>query len=126
MTDCKRYLLIFLAGAVGYCLLEIIWRGRTHPSMAVVGGLCLVLIRMVNHRFFAKSYFSRALICALIISTVEFLSGILLNRVLKLDVWDYSRQPLNVLGQICPLYSVLWFFLSFGIIYFGNKIPFFR
>ncbi len=125
MTDCKRYCLIFLIGAAGYCLLEILWRGHTHPSMAVVGGICFSLIRIINSRFRAKSYFFRALLCCGAISAVELLSGILLNIVFDLAVWDYSRQPLNFLGQICPLYCMLWFFLSLVILFFGNKFPLF-
>jgi len=27
-------------------------------------------------------------------------------------VWDYSDRRWNVYGQICPLYSLLWFVLS--------------
>ena len=28
-----------------------------------------------------------------------------------LGVWDYSNQPGNVLGQICPAFGLLWFFI---------------
>jgi len=126
MTDLKHHFFIFLIGAAGYCILEVLWRGYTHPSMAVVGGLCHVLIHIINIHFLNKSYFFRALLCSVAISTVELFAGILLNLVLDLGVWDYSRQPLNILGQICPLYSVLWFFLSLGIIYFSKDfIPFY-
>lgn len=30
---------------------------------------------------------------------------------LGLGVWDYSNQPGNVLGQICPAFGLLWFFI---------------
>lgn len=126
MTDFKRYFLIFVTGAVGYCIIEILWRGYTHPSMAVVGGICLLMIRSINRRFSYKPYAFRAMLCSVGISLIELASGILLNMILHLNVWDYSAQPLNFMGQICPLYSVLWFFLSLGVIYFGNKIPAFR
>ena len=126
MTDLKRYILIFLTGAIGYCIIEILWRGFTHPSMAVVGGICLLLIRYINRRFSDRPYAFRAMLCSFGISLIELASGILLNMVLHLNVWDYSAQPLNLMGQICPLYSFLWFFLSLAVIYFGNKIPAFR
>lgn len=126
MTDLRRYFFIFIVGAVGYCGLEVLWRGFTHPSMAVVGGLCLILIQRINRRFREKPLYLRAALCAVGISVVEFLAGILLNVVLNLNVWDYSAQPFDLLGQVCPLYSVLWFFLSCGVIFFGNKIPYFR
>ncbi len=126
MADCKRYCLIFLVGAAGYCIIEILWRGHTHPSMAVVGGICFCLIHIINRNFCGRSYIFRALLCSGAISAVELLSGILLNIVLDLGVWDYSRQPLNFMGQICPLYSVLWFLLSLVILFVGNRYPLFR
>lgn len=42
------------------------------------------------------------------VTIIEFLSGLLLNRVLHLNVWDYSDRPLNLLGQVCPLFFLLW------------------
>ena len=36
-----RYPLVLLLGAAGYPLAELCWRGRTHWSMALLGGLCL-------------------------------------------------------------------------------------
>ena len=29
-----------------------------------------------------------------------------------MNVWDYSGFPLNIMGQVCLLYSVLWGLLS--------------
>ena len=37
----REYAGLFVAGAVGYSLLEILWRGYTHWTMGVTGGLCL-------------------------------------------------------------------------------------
>ena len=31
---------------------------------------------------------------------------------LKLDIWDYSRIPFNLYGQICLPYAAVWFVLS--------------
>lgn len=124
----RLYLIdIFSVGAVGYCLLEILWRGYTHWTMAPIGGLCLVIICAVN-RLRLKTA-AKAAICSAAVTAVEFASGTLLNIILKWNVWDYSDRFLNIFGQICPLYSVLWFFLSWGIIYAinrsGLRAPFF-
>lgn len=35
---------LFLAGSWTYPALEMIWRGKTHASMALAGGICLCLI----------------------------------------------------------------------------------
>jgi len=124
MSIYKRCYFIFLTGAVGYCLLEILWRGYTHPSMALVGGLCLLLIFFINKHFRNKSRVLRSLLCAAAISAVELVSGILLNLIMQLDVWDYSNHHFNIMGQICPLYCLLWFFLSYILIFGLEK--FFR
>ena len=38
--------------------------------------------------------------------------GLLLNRLMGFNIWDYSNVPLNLLGQVCLPYSFLWLGLS--------------
>ena len=52
---------------------------------------------------------------AIMITCIEFLVGILVNRVMGWNVWDYSRSPGNLLGQICPMYLLLWYFLCYPV-----------
>ena len=58
--------------------------------------------------------------------------GVILNIWLKLDIWDYSREPFNLYGQICLFYALIWFLLVPFNIYvddylryrlFGEKKP---
>ena len=49
----------------------------------------------------------------IIIVTIEFFSGCILNIWLGLGVWNYSNMPYNILGQICLPFSIAWFFLSY-------------
>ncbi|MBQ9746409.1 MAG: hypothetical protein IJW21_06260 [Clostridia bacterium] len=107
----QRLCMEFLLGGVGYGLLELLWRGETHWSMVLTGGACLVAICAVNKRLRGKSVFLRAGVCAAAITALEFAVGMVVNRWLGMSVWDYSGMFGNVLGQICPLYSLLWFLL---------------
>ena len=50
----------------------------------------------------------QGVIGAAVVTVLEFFSGVILNLWLGLGIWDYSGQPLNLLGQICALYSILW------------------
>jgi hypothetical protein len=59
---------------------------------------------------------------ALITLAVEFVSGLILNVWLGLNVWDYSHEPFNIMGQICPQYKVLWFLLMPLAIWVGDMI----
>lgn len=103
--------LFFIGGGL-YNLIEILWRGYTHWSMFLLGGLCFLLIGGIHTRLQKCSLFWRCTLCALTITAMEFLCGCLVNRVLHLGVWDYSAFPLNLLGQVCLLYTVLWGLLS--------------
>ncbi|MDO4962053.1 MAG: putative ABC transporter permease [Eubacteriales bacterium] len=48
---------------------------------------------------------------SIIIATlVEFLGGFVLYRIFHMRWWDYSDQPFNIGGYVCPLFSFLWGF----------------
>lgn len=108
-----KYLFLFLVGGAIYVIIELVCRGRSHWTMAVVGGICFVLCGILNEIFTWKStIWFQMLICSLIITAVEFISGLILNIHYGLAIWDYSNIPFNILGQICLPFTVLWFFIS--------------
>lgn len=102
---------LFCIGGFLYNIIEVLWRGYSHWTMFFVGGACFHLIGRVQ-RFCRGGLFHRCALCALAVTSVEFFSGCLFNLKMKLNVWDYSGMFLNVKGQVCLLYSVLWGFLS--------------
>jgi uncharacterized membrane protein len=112
-----KYTFLFLTGGFLYGAIEILSRGYSHISMLIAGGLCFVLIGLLNEVYsWNMSIVSQMVISALIVTGVELTVGIVVNLWLKLGVWDYSKQPYNFLGQICLLYTNIWFFLSFPAI----------
>ena len=115
-------LFVFLAGACGDGLIEMLWRGYTHWTMELVGGLCFLILYYVFDYIAEKPFIIKCLAGSVIITAVELISGIIINIVFSLDVWDYSDMPYNFLGQVCLFYSVMWFFLSGIIVYFVNLI----
>lgn len=102
----------FLVGGLGYVLLELLWRGRSHWSMFLVGGACFRIIGRLDELLCRCRRSTRCAACALAVTAVEFCSGCVFNLLLKMNVWDYSRFRFHLLGQVCLLYSVLWGFLS--------------
>ena len=99
---------LFLFGGICYCLMEIIWRGRTHWSMALTGGACFLWLYKAFAKLKTVPAAARCLLGGAIITACEFVSGCFFNRLLGLKVWDYSRNRLNIKGQICPLYAFFW------------------
>lgn len=115
MKKTLKYLSIAAVGGLAYNFLEIVWRGYTHISMTVAGGVCLVLIYIVNERFPSSPLIIKSLAGAVIITAVEFISGYIVNIKMGLAVWNYSDRQFHFMGQICLLYSVLWFLLCIPI-----------
>ena len=94
----------FLVGGIGYVGLEFLWRGRSHISMFLAGGVCFLILGLIERR--KLSPWVKILIGAAAITTVELLAGLLVNRDYR--VWDYREVPMNYRGQICLPYSLLW------------------
>lgn len=109
--------IVFTIGALAYPALEILWRGYTHWSMALTGGVCLTAIYLMNLTLNAPIVI-KCIIGAVIITAAELAVGSLVNLRLGLNVWDYSDIPLNFKGQICILFSFLWFLLCIPVIWF--------
>ena len=122
MKNISFYLFLFILGAAGYSLLEIIWKGSTHWSMALDGGICLVMINTINSHFENSSLLLRAFLCTLFITVLELITGVIFNLYLKMAIWDYSDRFMNFYGQICLLYSFLWFLLSYFILYVMQRL----
>jgi len=113
-----KYTFLFLTGGFAYGTIEIAFRGYSHISMLFAGGICFIGIGLLNEVFrWDMALLSQMVISALIITIVEFVTGLIVNVWLKLNVWDYSSQPYNIMGQVCLLFTNIWFVLSlFGIL----------
>lgn len=133
LRELIKLTLLFCMGGMIYFAIELAYKGDSHFSMFITGGAAFLLMGGIN------SYFDRnmplikqMLFSAVIITLLEFISGVIVNIGLNLNVWDYSHIPFNLMGQICPRFFFIWFMLSLvGIILddffryrmFGEKMP---
>ena len=118
-----RTAVLFLYGGFIYGAIEILYRGHTHPSMFVLGGLCLVWISGLNEYFTKKlPLAARMLLGGIFITLSEFIFGAIFNLWLGLRVWDYSKLPLNILGQVCPVFFLAWVLLSLPAILVAKAV----
>ena len=118
----KKYALLFTIGAIGYGAIEVIWRGFTHWSMMIAGGLCFIIFSLVAERFREKNLLIKAAVCALGVTAVEFVFGVVFNIIFKMRVWDYSGMPFNILGQVCPLFTLLWAGVAIAFLPLADEI----
>ena len=123
MLKSVKHIALFAIGAVLYAVIEIIWRGYTHWTMAVLGGLLFVLIGGINNWIpWDMPLCLQAIIGSLLVTGAELIAGIILNLWLNLGIWDYSEMPFNVLGQICPQFTAAWAALSIVAIVLDDYI----
>ena len=104
---------LFILGGSGYLAVELAWRGTSHWTMFLAGGICLCLLHRLAARanFFARG--SRA--GAAGVSGLEVCIGLFCRELLHIRVWDYSAEWGNVAGLICPpLYLLLVFAVRLG------------
>lgn len=103
---------IFCFGAGAYTLIELLYRGYTHWTMTLTGGLCLSLLYYIFTKKSDYSILKKSLIGTLVITGIEFVVGCIVNLYLKWDIWDYSDMYMDILGQVCLFYTFIWFLLS--------------
>lgn len=94
--------------------------------MYILAGICFLIIGELNESFEYKDPLIFQMIYGSIIITVlEFIFGMILNKILGLGIWDYSDMPFNLMGQICLPFTILWFFLSLVAIVVDDYIRYF-
>lgn len=129
-----EYVLLMAIGGFVYTICEMIYRTYTHWTMFVVGGLCLIVVGLLNEGILPRKWgiIPQCLVGSLAITLIEFVSGLIINVYLGWNVWDYSDLPFNIMGQICIPFMIIWVFLAYAAIrvddfvryrFFGEPYP---
>ena len=118
----KQNAMLFSVCGLAYAVLELLWRQRTHWTMIITGGICFLALFRIFKKVQNIKLIYKCVIGSTVITAIEFIVGVIVNIQLKMDVWDYSSMPLNLWGQICPVYSVLWFVLTIPILFACKKM----
>ena len=133
MNKLLKYYTLGTLGGVVYVIIELMWRGYSHWSMFLLGGICFVALGLINEVIpWEMPLTTQMFVGCVIITALEFITGCIVNLWLGWDVWDYSDLPYNLLGQISVMSSVGWYFLSavgivlddrLSYIFFGEEKP---
>ena len=119
---------LWMTGGLIYFYLEIAFRNYSHYSMIVCGGFCFVIVVTIGKYILeTESDILKAVALimffgALVITTLELFTGIIVNMKLNMGVWDYSSMKYNVYGQICLTYTMIWALLSLLCVFVSNTI----
>lgn len=118
----SEYAFLWVVGGILYYSFELIFRGFSHWSMFILGGICLLFFwfqgRSLN---WSDPMWMQVVRCTIFVTACEFTTGILVNKWLHWAVWDYSDQPYQLFGQICLPFAVIFSGLcALGILFSGH------
>ena len=132
----KKYEFLFFVGATIYVIIEKLYRGYSHWTMFLLGGICFIALGLINEVIpWDMPLLLQMFIGGVIITVLEFITGCVVNLWLGWNVWDYSELPFNLWGQISLFSSIVWVGLSLvGIVlddyirwkFFGEEKPHYR
>ena len=118
----KQSASLYSVGALGYMGIEVLARGRSHWTMGLTGGLCLLGMVNIHRRAAHWPMLARCAAGAGFVTAAELAVGLTVNRLLKWNVWDYSDRLLNLWGQICPRFTMYWFLLNVPVALICDRI----
>ena len=99
MKNFLKYLVLQLICGAAYYAIEMVYKGRSHFSMFIFGGIVFILIGLINEKFtFKIPLWKQCDIEILIIITIKFITGLIFNVWLGLGIWNY--EFLDIMGQI--------------------------
>ncbi len=129
--------LFFIGSCLGWCM-ELFFRrflSKNNPARKWINPGFLVGSYLPLYGFglwgmFTMSYVIRALltgnkiadifiifiIMAIIMTVLEYIAGLIFVKGMKVKLWDYSGEKLNLQGIICPKFTVIWGLL--GTLYY--------
>lgn len=132
----KKYEFLFFVGATIYVIIENLYRGYSHWTMFLLGGICFITLGLINEVIpWDMPLLLQMFIGGIIITVLEFITGCIVNIWLGWNVWNYSELPFNLWGQISLFSSIVWVGLSLvGIVlddfirwkFFGEEKPRYR
>lgn len=110
-----KYLLLFTFSGYIYVCLELIFRGYSDITMMFASSICAIPMIILNNKFtYEIDFLLQLFLCAIFATLVEFIFGMLFNR--DYSIWDYRNMPLNLYGQICLPFSLLWMIIAACVI----------
>lgn len=60
----------------------------------------------------------KIIVYGIILTTIEYLTGYMLEKAFKLKLWDYSQNKFNLNGRVCLLFSVFWAIMALAFVTF--------
>lgn len=86
--------------------------GFSALSIIAILNLFINKINLEGPLFYALVF----LISVIVSSIIELITGILIEKMFKMRLWNYSNRSFNIQGHVCLEFSIYWGFLAFLLI----------
>ena len=114
-----EYGILWVIGGTLYYTIEVLFRGFSHWTMFVLGGICMMFFAFQG---FSEPLWKQVMRSVIFVTACEFITGLIVNKYLGWNVWDYSNMPFHVWGQICLPFTLLFAFLCVGGIWLSGTL----
>ena len=121
-----RLAFLFMFGSVGGWVLELFFRRifsakkwinpgfLNGPYLPMYGCGTMVLYGAC---FLPLPRWALVLLLLVALTLLEYVTGLIFIKGLKIKLWDYSDRWGNLQGIVCPLFSLLWGCIAAGFVY---------
>ena len=101
MKKLSEYLFMGALGGTLYYMIEIIFRGYSHWSMFLLGGFCFIFFAQQGlWTKWREPLWKQVLWCTAFVVSAEFITGIIVNKVMGWNDWKNTEQKLPIRCQI--------------------------
>lgn len=108
-----KYLFLFHFGGGTYTTIELLYRNETYIQMYVLGGICFLVCGLLNEFYkWETPLVKQVLIGGFATTLLEFITGMIFNVWLGMNMWSYEGLKFNIYGQIAPQFIVIWLLLA--------------
>ncbi|MEF9839784.1 MAG: hypothetical protein RR275_08025 [Lachnospiraceae bacterium] len=124
MKKFSEFLFLWTLGGCLYYGFEMMFRGFSHWTMFILGGTCFLFCALQGiWTKWHDSIITQLIRCEIFVVSCEFITGMIVNKWLKWNVWDYSNLPYQLFGQICLPFAIIFLGLcAVGIVMSGYLV----
>lgn len=121
-----RLVFLFMAGSVGGWIIELFFRrffsAKKWINPGFLNGPYLPMygfgtLLLYGACFIPLPRWALVLLLIVALTLLEYVTGLIFIKGLKIKLWDYSARWGNVQGIICPLFSLLWGCIAAAFVY---------
>ncbi len=91
------------------------YSGIFYGPITAVYGIGVLAIEILNKYFFKKiktnkylKYIIEYIVLVVVLTLIEYIGGNVLKIVFGIDMWNYTKQDMNIGKYICIEYALLW------------------